>query len=251
MDERLFYSRLLWGWAALAAGAFIALLIKTAPYGRFARKGWGPSIPGRLSWAVMEGPALVVFTLLFIAGNDKSPTAWVFLALWDIHYIYRSVIYATRLRTTRQVPLFVTSSGFVFSVINGYLQARYLFTLAEQTPMSWLAGWTFWVGLFLFLVGLAVNTHSDAVLRSLRRPGEGCYVIPRGGLFEYVSCPNYFGEIIEWTGWAVLTWSPPGLVFAVWTAANLVPRALACHRWYRLTFPDYPPKRKAILPKVF
>jgi hypothetical protein len=27
-----------------------------------------------------------------------------------------------------------------------------------------------------------------------------------------------------------------------------VPRALAHHRWYRTTFPDYPPARTAIIP---
>jgi 3-oxo-5-alpha-steroid 4-dehydrogenase 1 len=41
-----------------------------------------------------------------------------------------------------------------------------------------------------------------------------------------------------------------GLAFAVWTAANLIPRALAYHRWYRQEFYDYPPQRKAILPFV-
>jgi protein-S-isoprenylcysteine O-methyltransferase Ste14 len=63
-----------------------------------------------------------------------------------------------------------------------------------------------------------------------------------------VSCPNYFGEMIEWTGWAIATLSWPGLVFALWTAANLVPRALKHHAWYHAKFVDYPPARKAIIP---
>jgi len=82
-----------------------------------------------------------------------------------------------------------------------------------------------------------------------RKPGE--YGIPRGGVFEFVSCPNYLGEILEWTGWAIATWSLPGLAFALWTAANLIPRAYANHAWYRKTFPDYPGKRKALIPFVY
>lgn len=39
-----------------------------------------------------------------------------------------------------------------------------------------------------------------------------------------------------------------GLVFVLFTLANLVPRAINSHRWYRATFPDYPPERKAIVP---
>jgi protein-S-isoprenylcysteine O-methyltransferase Ste14 len=67
-------------------------------------------------------------------------------------------------------------------------------------------------------------------------------------MFEMISCANYFGEIVEWLGWAVLTWSLAGLTFALWTAANLVPRARAHHEWYRMHFPDYPDRRKAIIP---
>jgi len=103
----------------------------------------------------------------------------------------------------------------------------------------------------LFFAGFAINHHSDGILRQLRTLGETVYKIPRGGLFERVSCANYFGEIIEWCGWAIAIWSLPGLVFAVWTAANLVPRARAHHNWYPIQFPDYPPQRRALIPFVF
>ena len=84
----------------------------------------------------------------------------------------------------------------------------------------------------------------------LRAPGESGYKIPRGGLYRWVSCPNYFGELLEWLGWALATWSTAGLAFAVYTAANLVPRALAHHRWYQERFDDYPAERKAVVPLV-
>jgi protein-S-isoprenylcysteine O-methyltransferase Ste14 len=70
-------------------------------------------------------------------------------------------------------------------------------------------------------------------------------------LFEWVSCPNYLGEIVAWAGWALATWSPAGLVFAVWTFANLAPRAWSHHRWYRSNFPEYPKERKALVPGVW
>jgi steroid 5-alpha reductase family enzyme len=77
----------------------------------------------------------------------------------------------------------------------------------------------------LFLAGFIINRGADHVLRNLRKPGVAGYKIPYGGLYRWISCPNYFGEIITWIGWAVVTWSLPGLAFAAWTAANLVPRA--------------------------
>jgi hypothetical protein len=65
-----------------------------------------------------------------------------------------------------------------------------------------------------------------------------------------VSCPNYLGEIVQWFGWALLGWSLPGLAFALFTLANLAPRAYAHHRWYLATFPDYPRDRAALLPNL-
>ena len=115
----------------------------------------------------------------------------------------------------------------------------------------WLSDPRFLAGAALFVAGLATHAWADEALRRLRRPGEGNYRVPQGGLFRWVSCPNYLGEIVQWSGWALLTWSPPGLAFAVWTAANLAPRARAHHRWYRDRFPDYPPGRRALLPGVW
>ena len=88
----------------------------------------------------------------------------------------------------------------------------------------------------LFVGGMAINQWSDTRLIGLRKNGNG-YQIPRGGLFERISCPNHFGEIVEWTGFAILCWSVPALSFAVWTAANLIPRALS-HRWRSCTEPS-------------
>jgi len=102
----------------------------------------------------------------------------------------------------------------------------------------------------LFLGGFTVNQHADRILLGLRPPGTSGSAVPQGGLFRWVSCPNSLGELLEWCGFALAAWSPPALAIAVWTAANLVPRAIAHHRWYRRTFPEYPPERRALLPGV-
>jgi 3-oxo-5-alpha-steroid 4-dehydrogenase 1 len=39
-----------------------------------------------------------------------------------------------------------------------------------------------------------------------------------------------------------------GLAFAVYTAANLVPRRWTITDWYRERFADYPPERRALIP---
>lgn len=250
MGEETFYWILLAVWSVLAIAAFFALLLKPAPYGRFSESAWGPKLPPKIAWLLMEGPAAVLFSLLFYFGDHKNAVAVAFFVIWNAHYVYRGFVYPCLTRGNRGVPIWIVASAVCFQVINSYLQARWLFTLAPEYPLSWLSGACFICGGLLFFVGLGITVSSDAILRSLRAPHDNQYHIPRGGFFRWVSCPHYFGEILEWSAWAMLTWSLPGLVFAVWTAANLVPRALAHQRWYRKTFPDYPPGRKAVIPFV-
>jgi 3-oxo-5-alpha-steroid 4-dehydrogenase 1 len=251
--EKEILTYLLGAWLVVAAASFLALQFVAAPYGRHTRAGWGPTIHRTAGWILMEIPAVLVFLFFFgVSDRTGNPAALGFLGIWMVHYVYRSLIYPFRLRGGQiRMPLSVVSMGFGFNVMNGYLQARYLFTLGPLREVSWFADPRFVAGLLLFAGGLALNRHSDAVLRNLRGPGETGYKIPRGGGFRYVSCPNYLGELVEWLGWAILTWSPAGLVFFLWTAANLIPRARSHHRWYRARFPDYPPERAAVIPGMW
>jgi steroid 5-alpha reductase family enzyme len=108
----------------------------------------------------------------------------------------------------------------------------------------------FKIGLIVFALGMFINIYSDySILKMKKEKGAG-YHIPQGFLHRSVSSPNYLGEIIEWLGWAILTWSISGLVFFIWTVANLFPRAIANHQWYQTKFENYPKNRKAIIPQV-
>ncbi len=250
MNEATFYNWLVIAWLVLAALSFVALFFVTAPYGRFTRDGWGPRVPSRWGWVLMESPSLLVFVALFGLGRGRSePVALLLLAMWVVHYAHRSFIYPFRLRSSRpSMTLSVIAMGAAFNIGNAYLNGRYLFALGPALESSRLFDPRFLSGFLLFVAGFALNQHSDRILLGLRRPGETIYRIPRGGAYRYVSCPNYLGEIIEWGGWALACWNLGALAFFVWTAANLAPRAVKTHRWYQEQFPDYPPERKAILP---
>lgn len=251
--ERECYAWLLIAWVVVGAGAFIALQFLAAPYGRHSRPGWGPTIHRTAGWVIMESPAVFVFLACFLVSSRRSdPAAMVFLLLWLLHYVNRVLIYPFRLRGGQlRMPVSIMAMGFSFNVMNAYLQGRGLFTLGPTRGVEWFGDPRFIVGLLLFLGGYALNLQSDSILRGLRAPGDNGYRIPFGGAFRLVSCPNYFGELIEWLGWAILTWSPAGLVFFLWTAANLVPRARAHHRWYLEHFPGYPVERKAVIPFLY
>ncbi len=234
---------------ALAVPTLLALFLVPAPYGRHGRQGWGPSIPARAGWLLMESPAVWFFAWVYFQGpNALRPVPLVFLAMWQLHYLYRAFVFPFLIRAEgRRMPVSVAAMAVLFNLLNNYVNARWISALGDY-PASWLVGWPFLVGCALFLGGLALNVTSDRTLRNLRAPGETGYRIPRGGAFELVTAPNYLGEIVEWTGWAIATWSPAGLAFAAYTFANLAPRAISHHSWYRERFPDYPAGRKAFLP---
>jgi 3-oxo-5-alpha-steroid 4-dehydrogenase 1 len=250
MSEYQIFKIILICFLGLSALAFAAIFFIPVPYGRHNRPGWGPQAKAFLGWVLMESPSFFVFAVVFaLSPHHTSATAWVFFGLWETHYLQRSLVYPFLMRgKAKTMPLVVILMAVVFTSLNGYLNSRWLFGFSGGYEPAWLKDPRFIAGAALFLAGFVINLQSDYLLRHLRQPAETDYKIPRGGLFRYVSCANYFGEIIEWFGWALATWSLPGLAFAVWTVANLAPRAFIHHRWYRRNFPDYPQDRKALIP---
>ena len=251
LDETTF-DRLGLAWIGLALLLLPIQLRVAAPYGRHMRPGWGPELPSRRGWVVMEVVPLIVFVPLFLVGpTAKTAPMWVFFGLWAGHYLQRGLIFPFRLRTAgKRMPLVIVASGVFFNTVNAALNGGYLGWLAAPYPASWLVDPRFLTGAALFAAGAAINLLADNRLMALRRTGAPDYTMPQGGLFRYVSCPNHFGEIVEWSGFALMCWNLPALSFAVWTAANLVPRALSHHRWYRARFAAYPAERKAVIPFI-
>jgi 3-oxo-5-alpha-steroid 4-dehydrogenase 1 len=237
-------------WMGIGIILFPVLLSITAPYGRHARPDWGPMIPNRIGWIIMELPAPVMFAWFFLTGpNTFNVVGLIFFLAYTVHYFNRAVIYPLRIQTSKKLmPLIIALLAIVFNLINGFINGYYFGTISNGYGIEWLYDIRFLAGGMLFFLGMATNIRSDNKLLALRDSSNNGYVIPTGGLFKYVSCPNFFGEMMEWSGFALMTWSPAALAFAIWTIVNLVPRALDHHRWYREKFQHYPAERKAVIP---
>ncbi|MCU0376676.1 MAG: DUF1295 domain-containing protein [Bacteroidales bacterium] len=250
--EKTTFNLLVWLWTAIGIMVFLLLLFVTAPYGRHSSKKWGVTIPDRLGWFMMEVPALLIFIWLIITGSaQKTAVVWIIAFLYTFHYFNRSVIYPMRIRTRgKEMPLIIALMAIFFNFINAGFLGYYTGTLQTQYSTEWLTDPRFMAGIALFITGMTINVSSDEKLIHLRQKSTNGYQIPRGGLFEKISCPNFFGEIVEWAGFAIVCWSLPALSFFVWTFCNLVPRALAHHKWYRSHFSDYPAGRKAVFPFI-
>jgi 3-oxo-5-alpha-steroid 4-dehydrogenase 1 len=246
-----FYT-LVYVWIGFGILLFPVLLKIPAPYGRHTRKGWGPVLPNRAGWITMELPALIIFLIFSLSGNQQlSGITLVFILSWVFHYTNRSLVYPFRTKTrNKKMPVIIVLFALIFNVVNGYINGYYFSVIRPVYDASWLADPRFIAGFLLFITGFYLNIRSDEILLSLRKSSTRGYAIPSEGLFRYISCPNFLGEIIEWIGFALMSWSPAALAFALWTLINLVPRALDHHKWYKEKFDNYPLKRKAIIPFI-
>ena len=252
MSEQEFYPILLYAFLGIGVIVFVVLFFIPAPYGRHVRSGWGLRLSSRWGWMWMELPAALLFLVFFLLGQRKDVVPVIFLFVWISHYFHRAFIYPFTIRSRKSMPVSVLCFGLIFNAVNPYVQARWIYTLAPATAYAkgWLTDFRFIFGISVFFIGFLINLRADHHLRSLRKPGETGYNVPERGLFRWISCPNYLGESVEWTGWAVAVWSLSGLTYALWAVFNLFPRARAHHLWYRKTFPNYPSDRKALIPYI-
>ena len=235
---------------SFAGVVFLLLFYISAPYGKFRREGWGPSIRSKWAWMIMESPSPVLMTYFYLNSDQKNLPAFIFILLWLTHYIHRAFIYPfTQSGSNKSYPVLLVFMAFIFNCLNGFVNGYGVFHL-NSYEFLWLLSWQFISGGVIFISGFVINKAADEKLRKFRKMGPEEYVLPRGWLFNYISSPHYFGEIIEWCGWGIMTWSVPGLVFFIFTFSNLFPRGVASHKWYKAKFPGYPVNRKAVIPFV-
>ncbi|KAF8285956.1 putative 3-oxo-5-alpha-steroid 4-dehydrogenase [Trypanosoma cruzi] len=283
----------------MAAMTYFTLrFVEVAPFGRHVTSTTAHvTMPAPLSWALQECPTLmnVVYYLLMEypchalrcsssqwirlvfddpfgqaahAISEGITSLHVGLLLFVIHYLHRTLLYPLIIGEGAPVPIKITLSAAVYCLLNGRLQLLANIRdgpSAPRFPLLFTCRMAlFWIGIVLFFAGMGVNVLSDnRLVRLKKQPPRHTRKIPHGGLFEYVSCANFFGEIVEWCGYSLVVWSTAattkpesGLAafsFLVYVMANLLPRGYAHHEWYKKQFgAAYDTlRRKAVIPYVY
>lgn len=249
-DTFIFYV-LVWGGIALISPIALLMIGELPISSRSAhsRLSFLGNIDKRSGWILMEIPILITVLFYFLTGSSALNMSAIMVGAFVCHYINRALIYPYRIKTQgKTMPVSIMLSSSLFYIINGYIIGYYFGNLKTYT-VEWLYDPRFILGLGLFILGFFINIQSDNILIRLRKPGETDYKIPYGGMYKYISCPNYFGEMIEWIGFAIMTWSIPGAVYALWVGLPLFAQGKLAHKWYIEKFGnDYPKNRKAIIP---
>ena len=243
------------GMAVAALGVFVALQFFEAGYGYLFDRRYGPPVPNKAGWVLMEAPVFVFMCVLWACSErmwDAVPLA--LFVLFQSHYLQRAFIFPLLIRGNSRMPLGIVLMGMLFNTLNALMQGGWIFYVSPADFYDdWFSKPYIYIGGAIFLAGMAINLHSDYIIRHLRKPGDTRHYIPRGGMFRYVSSANYFGELTEWVGFAIASWSWAGAVFAWWTFANLAPRAASLYRRYEKEFgAEFTAlKRKKIVPFIY
>ena len=203
------YQIMLYVLSLLAVIVFVALYFVKAGYGMFRTRSWGWSVSNKVGWVLMEAPSFVVMGLwAWKAGVEAYTPQAVFVGLFMLHYFQRSFVFPLLMKGKSRMPLAIMAMGILFNVINATLLAASFFSCALPGKYESATFWTNplpWVGVVIFFIGMAINLHADHVIRNLRKPGDTRHYLPEKGFYRYVTSANYFGELVEWTGFALLT----------------------------------------------
>ncbi|MBQ7442415.1 MAG: 3-oxo-5-alpha-steroid 4-dehydrogenase [Bacteroidaceae bacterium] len=250
------FSQLINVMLAMAAVVFVSLYFVNAGYGQFRTKHWGWSIDNRVAWVLMEAPVFCVMLAIWMqTGHPLHVPELVLFAMFQLHYFQRSFIFPWLMHGHSRMPVAIVAMGALFNTINGILQGGALFWYPNPDyaeGASYLTSFQSVAGLALFAAGMAINLHSDHVIRHLRQPGDTRHYLPSRGYYRLVTSANYFGELVEWIGFAAVADTLAAWVFPIWTAANLVPRAHAIYNKYRTEFGAAAlAGRKRIIPFIY
>ena len=202
----------------------------------------------------MECPAFLMMLFFWLQSPARSSSVLLsFFLLFELHYFQRSFIFPMLMKGKSRMPIAITAMGVLFNVINTFLIGYDLFYLHASTyTEAWFTTPSFIGGCLLFFGGMGINLHADHIIRNLRPAGDTRHYLPQKGIYHYVTSGNYFGELVEWTGFALLTQSTAAWIFVLWTFANLAPRAYAIRNRYREEFGrEAVGSRKCLIPYIF
>lgn len=249
------YYTFLWIMTAVAVVVFVALQFFEAGYGYLFDRRYGPPVPNKVGWVIMEMPVFVTMLALWdISSRQWDVVPLVLFLIFQLHYFQRSFIFPCLMRGDSKMPLGIVLMGVVFNVLNALMQGGWIFYVSPADYYDdWFSKPYFYIGVVIFFAGMFINCQSDHIIRNLRKSGDTKHYIPKGGMFRYVSSANYFGELVEWTGFAIASWSWAGVVFVLWTFANLAPRSASLYKRYEKEFGEEFTKlgRKRIIPFIY
>jgi hypothetical protein len=216
------------------------------PYGKF-RTGVG--INSRAGLALAYAIPVFVYIALWVEGG--SPRTLYHLAVFgsfQVHFVRRIFEVSFVDSYSRPTPLrAVVIIAFLYGGVGASCASFQVRTFGQPTSQP-----IFILGVLTFAFGEALNGYHHWLLARLRPLGVRIYVVPRHGLFGWVACPHYLGEILSFVGYAMMSDLLPVWGNAVVVTAYLGSRANSTLSWYRRVMPlQIPPDWRRLIPFAY
>lgn len=200
-------------WIFVAILFAVCLLMSSIGFKKFVyflSVGYGLSILG-------VGIALIVFTagqFDFVAIHGNGFVNYILAAILILYgmrlagfLLYREIKSASYRKAVEKVtnpsekkmPFFVKATIWI-SVSVLYIMQTYpvIFRVGSSLDSSSTKMIAPLIGALIAIVGLAIETIADLQKNAAKKKNPHTFVST--GLYSYVRCPNYMGEIIFWTG---------------------------------------------------
>jgi len=212
---------------------------------RYSKFGTSKGVPSRLGMTILYALPIAVATV-FAWGYlpHASAVQWVVFGLVVLHFVKRTleVLFVHNYSGYIQPFTFVVIV-FTYSLIAGTISALNAQALEKMDAL-------FYAGITLFVVGEVGSFYHHKLLADLRKVVSG-YSLPRGGWFEYATCPHYFFELLAWLGIVLVSRHLFSLLAFIAMFGYLTTRSIKTRQWYRQRFADYPATRKYMIPFIF
>jgi 3-oxo-5-alpha-steroid 4-dehydrogenase 3 len=188
---------------------------------------------------------------ILVAGAKLSSGDPIFvLCLYQLHLLRRLAecifVHSFSATATMHVAHYILGISY-------YIAVPFTLASCDILPRS---SWILVMATSMFLWAQSAQYQCHLILAKLRPRDENntktAYSVPRGGLFELVSCPHYTVEVVIYaTLAACCKCSPRMLALTGFVIMELSFSASTQHSWYRRTFKDYPLNRQAIFPWIY
>ncbi|KAL5258688.1 hypothetical protein ACHWQZ_G009226 [Mnemiopsis leidyi] len=210
-------------------------------YSKFAPEG---GVPARLGWFLLYFIPMVAYVLVWnYLGASTEPYDLLMLGLYCAHFSKRCLETLFVHKYSKDCVLIAVIEIATFYSLGAVTTAYSLHSLSGPERHSFLDNeLRVKIGLGVYCTGQLCNLAHHYILASLRSPGKYKYVIPSGGLFSLVVCPQYAGELLSWLGFGIVGMSYGAFINYMPMVAYLSARAHHTYRWYGQKFEDYPGK---------
>lgn len=220
-----------------------------AGYSKFADPTKKFKVPSRVGMMILYTPALLVSCVYLLTAPNSNGREVVTAGLLCLHFGKRvlETLFLHNYSGTMDCDMMLPIS--VSYALTAALTAHQQFLVTEYSHA--FSNPVYCLGLALAVIGQGGNFYHHYLLTQMRKGGEKSYSIPTGGLFEFVTMPHYFFELIAWLGLACVTQHLNALLTFADMCSYLSGRSIATTRWYRSKFDNYPKERKHLVPLIF